>query len=58
MATVRGRFGKLFGYEKIPLMDERGTLYYKEEEEPPQVVRVGGGFVMRETPSMQRKNSS
>jgi hypothetical protein len=42
---VRAKFGKHFGFDKIPLMDEDGRLYYDPNEGvPPEYVRVGGGF--------------
>jgi hypothetical protein len=37
---TRAKFGGLFGFDKIPLMDEEGRLYYDTE----QIVRVGGGY--------------
>jgi hypothetical protein len=43
--SVRMKFGKHFGFDKIPLMDEDGRLYYDPNEGvPPEYVRVGGGF--------------
>jgi len=42
---IRAKFAPLFGWEKIPLLNEEGRLYYDASEgAPAEVVRVGGGF--------------
>lgn len=48
MVKVRTKFGSIFGYEKIPLINEKGNLYYTagEIEEPEKVLRIGGGYIM------------
>lgn len=51
MAAMRRRFAPMFGYEKIPLMDEMGCLYYRKEGEDDvlEIKRVGGGFMQGKT---------
>jgi hypothetical protein len=60
---TRAKFGHLFGIEKIPLMDEKGRLFYENEGQPQQLVRVGGGYVKEtieersESPSPGRRTA-
>jgi hypothetical protein len=49
--SVRLKFAPLFGWEKIPLLNEDGRLYYDASEGSPiEVVRVGGGFTTLKGP--------